>query len=408
MMQMRSMAMIWCAAVSVWIGSGCDRDEAAPAAPPPARAGVATIRTGDWPIYRGDRAMTGVAQGHLADRLELAWRYGTGGPIESSPVVADGRVYIGSGDGLCYALSLADGELLWRRRLGEAADLPGIEAPPMVHDGMVYVGNTIGTLAALDAQSGAVKWTFRGEGAGKFAGAANHATLADGRKVILVGNYDSGSLYCLDVTTGQRVWTFVTDQPVNGAPAIDARRGLVVFGGCDGHIYALDLDTGERAGLIDVGHPNPGTVALHGGTAYLGHYGNALVAADMQAGEIRWTWTSPDRPMPIFGAAATDGRRVVFGGRDRSVHCVDARSGEGIWHFATGGKVDSSPVIVGDRVVAAGDDGRVYLLGLDDGRRIWSYEVGQAIVASPAVAGSYVIVGSKDGAVYGFVESRRR
>ena len=99
---------------------------------------------------------------------------------------------------------------------------------------------------------------------------------------------------------------------------------------------------------------------------------------------------------------AFEGGRVVFGGRDKLVHCVKREDGSQVWSFATRGKVDSSPVICGDKVVVGSDDGRLYMISLDKGKELWSYEVGQAIESSPAVADGRVIVGADDGNVYCF------
>ena len=71
--------------------------------------------------------------------------------------------------------------------------------------------------------------------------------------------------------------------------------------------------------------------------------------------------------------------RVVFGGRDKFVHCVNRADGKQIWGFSTRGKVDSSPVVCGDKVVAGSDDGRVYLIGLSDGKELSNYEIGQPV-----------------------------
>ncbi|MCE9556958.1 MAG: PQQ-binding-like beta-propeller repeat protein [Planctomycetes bacterium] len=42
------------------------------------------------------------------------WRFFAEGPVRMAPVVADGRVYFGSDDGVLYCLSAADGALLWK------------------------------------------------------------------------------------------------------------------------------------------------------------------------------------------------------------------------------------------------------------------------------------------------------
>ncbi|HEV8652765.1 MAG TPA: PQQ-binding-like beta-propeller repeat protein [Actinomycetes bacterium] len=62
----------------------------------------------------------------------------------SSPTVAAGTVYVGSGDGHLHAVGAADGRPRWRVRLGG-----GVHSTPAVRDGAVYVGGGAGGLYAL-------------------------------------------------------------------------------------------------------------------------------------------------------------------------------------------------------------------------------------------------------------------
>src|SRR6267378_3779532 len=89
----------------------------------------------DWPMFRGNPALTGVATGALPDKPALLWSFKTGGPVKSSAAIVDGRVFIGSENSKLYALNLADGKKLWEF----PADGP-IESSPLVLDGKVYFG----------------------------------------------------------------------------------------------------------------------------------------------------------------------------------------------------------------------------------------------------------------------------
>jgi outer membrane protein assembly factor BamB len=60
---------------------------------------------------------------------------------------------------------------------------------------------------------------------------------------------------CLDMTTGQTVWTFFTEGPVRFAPTVAADK--VYFGSDDGYVYCLNADDGsevwkQRAGGEDM------------------------------------------------------------------------------------------------------------------------------------------------------------
>ena len=75
----------------------------------------------------------------------------------SSPVVAEGAVYFGSGDGHLYALDASTGALLWKFKSGDV-----IHASPAYADGVVFVGSWDSYFYAVDAKSGKEKWRFHG------------------------------------------------------------------------------------------------------------------------------------------------------------------------------------------------------------------------------------------------------
>ena len=347
----------------------------------------------DWPLFRGDAAQRGVASGELADELELLWTAETGGAIVSSPVVADGVVYIGSDDGHLHALELSTGDERWSF---ETEDI--IEAPPMVHDGVVYVGSSDFNFYAVDAATGEQRWKAMTDD--KILGGAAAVPAAEGDGTwIVVGSYDT-NLYCFDAATGEEVWTYSTDNYVNGTPAVLDDR--IVFGGCDAVLHVVSARTGEPLAQVPLGEDShvAGSVALAAGRAYFGHYGNAFICVDLEGQELAWSYPHPRHP--FFSSPAIGEDVVVFGGRDKHLHCVSREDGTPLWTFATRRKVDGSPVICGDKVVFGSGDDWLYVLRLADGVLLWSYEIGSALFSSPAVVDGMVIIGANDGNVYAF------
>ena len=159
----------------------------------------------EWAIYRGDRALRGVATARLPAELTRRWSFATDGPIKSSPVIGQGRVWIGSDDGRIYALDLYDGRKIWSYQTQEP-----VEAPPTRVGDMIVVGSTDTYLYALDAVTGDLKWKY--QTGGKIVGAANWAALAkEGRQCILVGSYDN-RLHCVEAISGKPLWTYEAGQ----------------------------------------------------------------------------------------------------------------------------------------------------------------------------------------------------
>ena len=72
------------------------------------------------------------------------WRFAAGGPVDSSPAVVNGVVYIGGGDGALLALEAATGEELWRLQTDGV-----VGSSPAVVEGVVYIGSSDGFVYAV-------------------------------------------------------------------------------------------------------------------------------------------------------------------------------------------------------------------------------------------------------------------
>lgn len=350
----------------------------------------AMVTPAAWPQFRGNQAQTGCVAGHLPDRLQLAWRFQTQDEIKSSPVIQDGRVYVGSSDEHVYALELETGDKVWDATVDDM-----VEAAPAVVDGSVYVGTMNGTIYALDVKDGGVRWTFATER--QVVGAVNWFKNPAGKAFIVVGSYDT-LIYCVDAESGQVFWTHETEDQVNGSPAVGA--GLCAFGGCNSLIRVLSLADGKPTHETDSSSPVAASAAIRDGFVYAGTHGGELLKVPLAGGEVVWRYVADGDPFLASPAIAED--LVVIGGGDAKVHGVDLATGKARWTFEALDTVDSSAAICGDKLVVGSYDGRLYLLSLADGKKLWSYEIGQAINSSPAVAGGKVVVGCDDGVVYAF------
>ncbi|HMP81220.1 MAG TPA: PQQ-binding-like beta-propeller repeat protein [Verrucomicrobiota bacterium] len=357
------------------------------------------LSAADWPMYRGDPSLTGVAQGRLPDKPELLWTFKAHAPVRSTAAIVGDRVFVGCNDSNVYALDFSTGKKIW------AATTDGtVESSPLVLNGTVFVGSSDGHLYALNASDGKVLWKFKTDekilaAPNWYARPASDTTSQDAAPVtnILVGSYDY-KLYSLNAVTGKSNWVYETGNYINGSPAVG--DGKTVFGGCDGLLHVVALSNGALTGSNDIGAPIAASVGLAGDRAYFGHYQNRFVCADLTTGTNAWSYQS--RNFPYFSSPAITPDRVVFGGRDKQLHCVNRADGSPVWTFATRGRVDSSPVVAGEKVVVGSNDGRVYIVSMNDGSELWSYDIGQPVESSPAVSREKIVIGGDDGSVYCF------
>jgi outer membrane protein assembly factor BamB len=70
---------------------------------------------------------------------KVVWTFATRARVDSSPVVAGGRVYIGSSDNRLYVLDAASGRKVWEFDTGAA-----LTASPAVGAGRIVIGSQDG------------------------------------------------------------------------------------------------------------------------------------------------------------------------------------------------------------------------------------------------------------------------
>jgi outer membrane protein assembly factor BamB len=68
-----------------------------------------------------------------------------------------------------------------------------------------------------------------------------------------------------------------------------------------------------------------------------------------------------------------DGRVFVASDRNHTVHALKADTGDKLWSFTVGGRIDSSPTYHGGTVLFGSADGWVYCLTAAEGRLVWKF-----------------------------------
>ena len=345
--------------------------------------------TSDWPHYRGGAKQQGHAPGVLGESLHPLWRIETQGPLHSSAVIRNGRVYVGSNGGNIYALSLKTGQTLWTFQTQGP-----VEASPTLLDTSLVVGSTDGSLYSLSLKDGKLLWRYETEG--KILGAATRLRTPSGTRVVAVGSYD-GQLHAVNERTGKALWTYETQNFLHGSPGI--WKGNLVAGGCDSHVHVVS-PKGTLVKKIPVGAQVGASPLIHGNLAFVGSYGNRFMEIDLSNGQVSWEYSN--KGFPFFSSAAMARNTLFVGGRDRRIHAINQEDGKALWTFPTQGKVDGSPVLCDGKLLAGSYDGRLYMLNHKDGKQLWSFDLGAPILATPAVSDAMVVIGAIDGSLHAF------
>jgi polyvinyl alcohol dehydrogenase (cytochrome) len=327
------------------------------------------------PDLRGTRFQPAAAAGLTASdvpRLKLKWAFGFPGVSASGSQVsvAGSRAFVGSRNGMVYALDTRTGCLAWAFE----ADA-GVRSTPVVEravDGRsatVYFGDAHAQVYALDAMTGAMRWKVKVDDHPD-AIVTGGAAILNGRLYVGVSSLEEGtavvptyqcctfrgSVVSLDAATGRQVWkTFtVADEP---RPTTKNSVGTQLFGPSGVGVWSVPvLDPDRNRLYVGTGDSYSNPPARES---------DAIMALAMDTGRIVWlqqtlagdAWnvgcfetTGPGRvncpesagPDHDYSSGpslvvSADGRRVLLAGQKSGVmHGVDPESGELLWKTRAG------------------------------------------------------------------------
>lgn len=342
----------------------------------------AFVYSQDWPMIGHNPGNTGYSPSSGPSVGNLQWEYQTGDEV-TTPVVADGKVYIGgiSIEGSkIYCLNAETGASIWNY------STPTLYwSSPAVADNKVYIG-LFEKILCLNADWGVLIWETNFPGAGQITTPA----VADGK--VTVGG-TNGQIYRLDADTGDLEWNLEIELsgPVYSAPAVAEGKIYVVFGG--GGIICLNTLSPTSNWARPVESNVMLSPAVADGKVYISSDNSKVNCLDAYTGSP--IWESDCGGIVTSSPTVADGE-VYIGLEYGRVYCLDAYTGAWIWEYQTGHDVTST-VVADGKVYICSD--RLYCLNTDTGAWIWDYFIGD-YVTSPAVADEKVYISSYSGTVY--------
>jgi outer membrane protein assembly factor BamB len=268
------------------------------------------------PVIYGERlfqlADDGVLSAVDKHNGHLYWTKSLGKLSASSPAVTANTVYatvLNSGHprspGRIVALNSTTGTIRWFRSLPSPS-----ESSPMIDNGRVFLGSQSGLVYALQASDGHVIWTYKAAGAVKAS-----PTLSGGN--LYFGDY-SGHVQAISEQTGRRLWRSGSEGALLGSGTFYSTAavvyGRVFLGNTDGRVYAYDASTGRLDWAVQTGayvYASPAVTNAPGlgPTLYLGSYNGYFYAINARSGQVSWRFNARGR---ISGSATIVGRVVYF------------------------------------------------------------------------------------------------
>lgn len=261
-----------------------------------------------------------------------------------------------------------------------------ITSSPLVANGLVYVGCYDNGLYCLNASDGTFNWRYATEG-----GIASSPALDE--DVVYIGSGDH-NLYALNARTGRIVWTFPTQGPIYSSPRV--ALGHIFIGSDDMHLYAIKAINGRLAWRVDATAPVRSTAAVTDERVYFGCESGEFFSVDL-AGVIKWRFKAK---RGVTSSPMVQDKVVFFGSLDWHVYALDAETGWTVWRFRTGKPVVSSPAADEKTVYIGSADGLLYALDIATGRDRWKFKTEGQIVGWPCLYEKAVYFGSTDGYVY--------
>ena len=401
----------------------------------------------DWPMWGGDgdRNMVSGESGiprtwDVKDKTNIKWVAEIGSQSYGNPVVAEGKVYLGTnnellrdpeqdGDrGVVMVFNEADGEFLWqithpKLAAGRVNDWPeqGVCSSPAVKDGMVYYVSNRAEVLALDTEG-----FMDGENDGPYKD-EEHVSETDGDIIWSLNMYDDLGVFphnmaatsplivddMLFVNTSNGVDESHVNIPSPRSPsflAIDRLSGEILW---EDRSPGRNILHGQWSSPAYAEIGGRKQVIFAGGDGWLRSFvpasGELLWKFDANPKDSEWKQGRGDRNNIIATPVVHDGIVYIAVGQD-------PEHGEGVghlWALDGGGSGDvtasavvwhhpfrrtiSTVAIDGSIVYAANFSGFLHALDLDSGKLLWEYDMLAAVWGSPYVVDGKVMIGDEDG-----------
>jgi polyvinyl alcohol dehydrogenase (cytochrome) len=394
------------------------------------------------------------AHGGLSEKdvpkLKLKWAFGFPDATSawSQPTVAGGRLFVGSQNGMMYALDAKSGCIIWTFAAKSGVRNAPIFGPRSGGAGYaVYFGDTGANVYGLDAATGAELWMTHVD-EHPFARITGSPTLDGDRLFVPVSSLEEtaasqpgyecctfrGSVAALDTSNGSIVWKTYTVPEAK--PVGKNAQGVIVLAPSGVGVWSSPtIDRKRGVVYVVTGNTYSGTAAEP--------TSDSLIAVDPKTGAIKWSkqFTTDDvfgcragsancmeksGPDFDFGTPAmlvtrTDGKDVILlGQKSGLVYAVDPdKQGELLWQYRAGeGSIwggvqwgmssDSEQLYVPVSDIRNPKPGGLHAVNIVTGERAWyqpppalkcapGATCNAALISAPTLIPGVLFSGSNDG-----------
>ena len=218
-------------------------------------------------------------------------------------------------------------------------------------------------------------------------------------------NQHSGTTDNIAVVDNTLLWKFNVDKgEMANAVASSAAvvGGIVYIASQNGYLYALDAYTGTCFWRFNLDDSVLSSPVVANGVVYMGTM-NGICAVDAYTGAQ--IWKTSKFTDAISTAAISKDTLYVGSFAENSLYAFRLSDGQQLWKYITGDYVNSSPVVDEDTVYVGSNDGYIYAINAATGTLRWQFNGGgtfpnSEMSPSPVVVNGVVYTACYDGNVY--------
>ncbi|MEM7748438.1 MAG: PQQ-binding-like beta-propeller repeat protein, partial [Pseudomonadota bacterium] len=219
---------------------------------------------------------------------------------------------------------------------------------------------------------------------------------------------ENGHLRCLNPRTGKQIWkkfvggigpgTVLGSNGAETSPAVAHNEAYVAT--YDGIFYSFNATTGALRWRAKTHDDTDASAVIYDDFVYACAEEKAPYLYCFAREDGRQVWRYDGNRRGYYSTPAVADGRIWVGAEDQNLHCIDARSGKGIWTFKTGGGVWSSPCVIGDKVVFGSRDSHLYCVDAQNGQLVWRLKLDGRIISSPCIVDGVIWIGTATGYFY--------
>ncbi len=313
----------------------------------------------DWTQWRGPTRDGLVPAANVPvswpDSLRRAWRIEIGEGY-SSPIVADGRVFVHSRrdpDEIVMAIELTSGKILWQQKYPATFEknryatkmAKGPNATPLVMGNRLFTLGITGVLTTWDTVTGRQLWrkdfSKTVDTSKLFCGTSASPLLLDNRVVVQIGSdIHGGQILALDPSNGATKWEWRGHGPGYASPVVfDIAGKMQIVTMTDSSIVGLEAKTGSQlwyVPFLDEWHENIATPVWTGSLLIVSGTRQGTHAFALQQSNGKWeateVWKNAEVAMYMSSPVYADGLIYGHSARQKGQFvALDAKTGAIRW-----------------------------------------------------------------------------